>query len=231
MRRSRMLGCLLTAVFTVGLVIAASATAEELGLLPEGTAAEPLVANGTVGAAVYETLAGSSISCTSAEILTSWTSHTTGLFHLHLKGCKSAGGSCSTAGDASGVILALGTIRLVYDKITEGLGAGVLFAFEEVHATCGELIKVLVLLRGSLLCLVLPINTLVKEGEYVCKQAKGDQAERSYWTAETGKEAKATLETSVNGGAFELSGVESKENKLKTFEKGGKKVETILVHA
>jgi hypothetical protein len=231
MRRSRALGAVLIAVFVVGLAMSASAPAEELGLLPEGTAAEPLVVNGTAGKGKFETLGGSSIACASTEVLTSWTSHTSGLFHLHLKGCKSAAGSCSTAGDAKEVILALGTIKLVYDKITEGLGAGVLFSYEEVHATCGELIKVLLVLRGRLLCLATPINTLVKESEYICRQTKGDAAERSYWTSETGKEVKASFETSVNGGAFELSGVESAENKLKVFEKGGKKVETILVHA
>lgn len=231
MRQLKILGLALMAVLALGVAISATASAEELGILPEGTAAEPLVVNGTAGEGVLETLGGSTVTCTSAELLTSWTSHTLGLFHLHFKGCKSAAGSCSTAGDAKGVILVLGTIHLVFDKITEGLGAGILLLLEEVHLTCGELIKVLILVRGSILCLATPINTLVKEGEVICKQTKGDQAERSYWTSETGKEEKATLESSVNGGAFEISGDESKENKLKTFEKGGKKVETILVHA
>jgi hypothetical protein len=231
MRQLRILGLALMTVFALGVAISATASAEELGILPEGTAAEPLTVDGTAGKGVLETLGKSKVECASAELLTTWTSHTLGLFHLHFKGCKSSGVGCSTAGDAKEVILALGTVHLVFDKITEGLGAGVLLLLEEVHMTCGELIKVLILVRGSILCLATPINTLIKEGEVICKQTGGDQAERSYWTSETGTEEKATLETSINGGAFEISGDESKETKLKTFEKGGKKVETILVHA
>jgi Trypsin len=133
-----------------------------------------------------------------------------GLFHIDFEGCKSSGvkATCTGLGEASGVILMLGTAHLVFDKLGAGaeLGVGVLFLIEATHFSC---VIPLFIVEGQVLCLIKPINTTVKHWEIVCEKGKetGDPGETVYWN-ETGTEVKMGEElllTKENEGAGVMS--------------------------
>jgi hypothetical protein len=98
-----------------------------------------------------------------------------GAFHIKFENCTtSAGGvtvKCTGLGDANGVILALGTWALVFDKLIgkpfEGLTTAILFKNELVHFTCGGLVLVEVL-AGETLCLHLNPTTKSAKHEFHC---------------------------------------------------------------
>jgi len=136
-----------------------------------------------------------------------------GDFHLHWHKCTTnLGGTCTGLGDEEGLILALGTFHLVYDKLlAEGpLGAGILFLLEHVHYVCeGGLIigKKLVLVLGEVLCLIEPL-TLGTEIKVKCEGTNGDPAETKYWT-ENGQEVNmgqnALLASEDEGTTYKMS--------------------------
>lgn len=180
MRRLKILGFALMAVFALSVVASASASAEELSFLPEPTAANPVTLEGTSGKGTLETVGKSTVTCTSVTSLASLTGLKVGTYHLHFKGCKSSGAPCNSVGDEKEVILALGKTKLVYDKVTEGLAAAILLEQEELHFTCtlGP-IKVLVLVRGNLLGLNKTNQRVNKNTRIGCRtrkrQTKGDK--------------------------------------------------------
>ncbi len=230
MRRLKILGLALMAVFALSVVASASASAEELSFLPEPTAANPVTLEGTSGKGTLETVGKSTVTCTSVTSLASLTGLKVGTYHLHFKGCKSSGAPCNSVGDEKEVILALGKTKLVYDKVTEGLAAAILLEQEELHFTCtlGP-IKVLVLVRGNLLGLIKPINVLTKTLELVVEQEKGKPKETKYWETETGEPKTAKLETNVNETKFEESGDGSEKNEITKIKQGGAAVEALVM--
>jgi hypothetical protein len=138
-----------------------------------------------------------------------------GKFHIDFEGCKAAGiSTCTGLGEAKGVILALGTFHLVFDKLGKVLseaGLGVLFLPEPIHFEC-SVVNALFVVEGQLLCLMKPANSKVKHFEIVCEKGKeaGDPGETVYWNL-AGTEVKMGEElflTHENGGA----GVMSSEN-------------------
>jgi len=80
-----------------------------------------------------------------------------GPVHIVFKECKNieTGITCTGLGDASGLILLLGTTKLVFDRKVGGafteLTTGVLFLINTVHYQCSALL--LVELKGEFLCL------------------------------------------------------------------------------
>jgi hypothetical protein len=137
-----------------------------------------------------------------------------GPFHITFKECtsKTALGTatCTGASDTSGVILTLGEAHLVYDSLTT-LGVGVLFLISLFHFTCTLFgVNELVLVEGSVICLIKPINTLAKHFEIICEEIlkenkpTGDPKEPTYWNG-SGVEQKTSLLTNVGETSFESS--------------------------
>lgn len=114
MRRIRLLGFALLAVFVLGVVVAATAAALEgsvaPGLLLLPKEAEGLTVTGKGKQATIRT-AAASFTCESSETLTAEAATGTHIelikIDMHLKGCKSGKLACNTEGDAKEVILIL----------------------------------------------------------------------------------------------------------------------------
>lgn len=212
MQHFRILGMALMVVFALGAVVSATASAEVV-ILPLLTAEEKWT--GVSGLGTLEVLPGGifhQIVCTKDKTEGTFEAKKPlGLFHITLEGCKNSGSACTGLGDASGVILLLGTFHLVFDKLGAGveLGVGMLFLLESVHLTCFSLLTV----TGQLLCLIKPNNTKVKHWEIVCKGAKGDPGETEYWN-ETGTQVKIGEEIlllSENEGVSVMGNLETEE--------------------
>jgi hypothetical protein len=106
-------------------------------------------------------------------------------------------------GAAKGEVISKGEIHLVYDSLTT-LGVAVLFLINPTtKVTCETFgLKTTVSISGAKQCLVKAINTLAKTFELLCEQSGGDPKEATFWNDE-GKELKASLFCSTNGGVAE----------------------------
>jgi hypothetical protein len=211
MHRFRILGVALMAVFVLGAVASATASAVGVEILP----LKEEKWTGVSGKGSLEVLKKAEfIECAKDKSEGTFEANKPlGKFHIDFEGCKAskAGVACTGLGEASGVILTLGTAHLVFDKLGAGaaLGVGLLLLPESTHFTC---LIPLFLVTGQVLCLIKPINMVVKHWEIVCEKGKetGDPGETVYWN-ETGTEVKMGEElllTSESGGA----GVMSSEN-------------------
>ena len=122
---------------------------------------------------------------------------------------------CHSEGDSQGeVLVPQGTILLVYDSLSP-LGVAGRLAVPEVKILCGTATKIKV--RGSVLSLITPINTIVTAGSNTtqaalrCTSTVGIAEETRYWN-QSGVEEHTALE--ANGGvsfekACELIGTTS----------------------
>jgi len=195
MQRLRILGLALMVVFTLSVVASAAASAAVV-VLPEG---KELKWTGESGKGTIEALGGSKLMCNKGIAEgTIEGSKPLGLYHLHLLECESIIGgsraSCSSLDhkNSEKTILILGTYHLVFDRLEAKLaeaGIGMLFLVEKLHLLCESLVANLVTIKGDLLCLIKPGNSLVKHFEIVCEQSKGDSQEVVFWNEE-GKEEK-----------------------------------------
>ncbi len=211
MQRLKILGVALMAVFMLGAFVSATASAR-VEVLPEG---KEETWKGESGKGTLEVLKGNKVTC--AKDKSEGTIEATkplGLFHITFEGCKGPLETvCTGLGDKNaGEVLVLGTYHFVFDKLGAKLseaGVGVLFLLELLHFTCGEgIFAVLILVKGEVLCLIKPVNTLAKHFEIVCEQKEGDPKETVYWNEE-GKEVKMGEEgllTAENDKTFVMSG-------------------------
>ena len=107
---------------------------------------------------------------------------------------------CHSEGDAQGeVLVPQGTILLVYDSLSP-LGVSARLTVPEVKILCGTTkIKI----KGSVLSLIAPINSIVKKGSTTtqsathCTSTIGEAEDTRYWN-QSGVEEHVKLE--VNGG-------------------------------
>ncbi|HEY2142010.1 MAG TPA: hypothetical protein VGG98_08120 [Solirubrobacteraceae bacterium] len=188
MQRLKILGLALVAVFALSAVASVATASAEVKILPE--VAEKYT--GESGEGTLSSLSGTTVTCKKDTSEGEFEAKKPlGLFHITFKECTGPfNATCTGLGEASGVILVLGTAHLVFDKLGAKLseaGVGVLFLLEPVHFTClGILIKV----KGEVLCLIKPVNVKAKHFEIVCEQkSAGDPAETVYWN-EAGTEVK-----------------------------------------
>jgi hypothetical protein len=145
-----------------------------------------------------------------------------GPFHISFEKCKGeiggiSAGTCTGSGDASGTILSLGEAHLVYDSLTV-LGAAVLFLVNETSFECKSIVTLKAVVKGSVLCLITPINSSANPHTLKCEEEKGDPKETTYWN-DAGVAQTTLLLTSENGGAFKDS-AEGGEASLKSFIAG-----------
>jgi hypothetical protein len=182
MRRLRILGLMLMAVFALGAVAAASASAlekEEAGLLTLTALTEPLVfENSEGGAGVLNVGAeGKAINCTGIKVLgslgaASQTHVTLGTADLHFTGCKRKELTCKSSTDEKEIILASVDVHLINVLSAEKkLQPGVAFTPKEnIVITCGTAI---VEVKQTLKCLIVKASLTeeVKHFGVDCKPA------------------------------------------------------------
>jgi hypothetical protein len=230
MRRLKVLLLVCSAVCVFAALTAGTAAAELPQLLnAAGTAVTSESYTGESGKISLRTLGGHEIACeTSTEEGTLEREATSkgylGSFHIMFNKCTSStifgAATCTGANEVTGTILVLGTMHLVYDILTT-LGVGVLLLLNELHFTCSLAgVNELVLLKGSVICLIKPIAILTKHFEIVCKQSaanSGDPSEAKYWNA-AGVEQKAELLSNVGETSFESAAWEGTGLILTTLE-------------
>ena len=208
MNKVKQLGLLVLAVCALGAVMASSAFALP-ALLPE--TGLTVLASGVEAKLV--TLSGTEVLCkTGISELKFAAKSNLAPVHITFGGCTSptlGGAKCTGLTDTagSGTILALGEIHLVYDSLTT-LGVAGLLLIEELGFECGALATVNV--KGSLLCLISPINKKIKTTETALLKCEatgaktGDPKETEYWNAAGVKQTPLLL-ASVNSKTFESS--------------------------
>ena len=126
MKRFRLLGVVLMAVFVLGVIVATRASAAEpTKILPEPTAVKPLTATDKSGPGTLLTVAGSEVKCTKGTSTSSFTTPNLGTFHAIFEGCKAkvpiiGTAPCTGASDEKEKILLLGTVHYVLALLMEG---------------------------------------------------------------------------------------------------------------
>ncbi|MBA3809375.1 MAG: hypothetical protein H0X28_13435 [Solirubrobacterales bacterium] len=197
-------------MFALSALASASASAATCTTKPCFTGPYPNTFTTTSGAGTLETAGGTKVKCTSdstegGEVTGEKTDKVKAVI---FKGCESSGFKCNTSGAAAGEIKTnelestLGYINKTTKTVGIDLqpkGGGNFATFE-----CTAFVKVTV--KGSIIGTITPINTETTKYKLVFKQTKGKQETQNLEGA-----AKDTLESSVNGGAFEGSGLESSE--------------------
>ncbi len=209
MRRLKVLGLAAIAVFVLGAIAAAAASAAAVEL-PTFTAKTTF--KGTSGKGKLN-LTGAEIKCESATNEGSPTSKRLGKFTIDFKSCTLGGKECHSEGDAEGIILVGGEYHLV--RLGAGK-AGIWFLVNEVKIVC-KFLSTKAAVKGNVLGGVEPVGTKTTSFTLSVNVNTGKQEFTEFENNEGVKE-KAKLEGSVNGGAFKEATEESAENKITTAE-------------
>jgi hypothetical protein len=210
MRRATALGAALLATLMFAALAAASAWATPL---PEFTVQTGFTA--ASGASTIETKAGTKISCTKSTTEGTAFSKQLGTFHIALNECTTKVGGipvkCTGLGDPAGVVLVMGTWRLVAGP-EEQAYMWLLLGPEAQGECLGVGFKV----KGTLLASITPVGVETTKYELGLKQAAGKQ-ELSEFKNDEGFAIKVEpLSASIGGGPFEESGLSSAEDKVTT---------------
>jgi hypothetical protein len=239
MKRIRLLGMMLVAIFAFSAVIASVAAAEEkTKVLPEATAASPLTSTGKGGAGVLLTVRGREVTCESGTGSGAFTSANLGTFHTTFIGCKTkADGAtlrCTGTEDREGQILLLGTVHYWLALLSARLVAALVFLFVQFHFTCTILtIKELVLVRGCAAALAEPTEKLTALTKDVFTEASSGVSDiTEVLPQEARAEIRCITETKVGeaeGDEFEQSS-ERGTAENERFEKEKRSVEVLLMN-
>lgn len=202
--RLKLAGIAVIASLAIGAISTTAALAVEL---PEFKAKTAFT--GESASSTFETAKGTAVTCAKSTIEGTGTTTKSGTFHLAEKECLSTGVACTGTGDASGVMLFTGEWHLVpYRGNTL-----ILFSFEEAKASCSI---VTLKVKGSLLAAIGPTVSKTKKYELTLAESGGKQGEFWEYENDAGEKLAAGLLASVNGGAFEGTGMKSTEDKLTT---------------
>ena len=230
MQRFRIIGMAILAIFAIGAVAAATASAEELRLLPLGTTANPVKFNvssagGELGSEVAK------ITCVKDKGTGETTSARLGKFRVTFEECKNvaSGAACRGLSDLPGNITAEGEfhLRRLLGTEAEQKHIVVFFLLKEVHFSCSI---VLVKVTGCVAGLIEPINKLAKELTIKLTVSGGKQVilEADTDGELTGMEKCGPLQVSVNEAA-PANGTESTTETMSGFTQGGTAVEALLM--
>lgn len=202
MKRFKLLGLALVAVFALAAAFSASAFALP-ELLGQGANATYEGKN-TAANPTLETTKSEKIVCKEATANGVQETNSLASFHISFKGCESSGFKCNSSGDETGVILVLGSAH--YVDSTPG-NVAILFLFEELTIKCTALVTLKV--KGDIVCPVLEALTSAATHEFHCTESAGKPSTTS-WLNDENETQTAKVETSKNGGAF----IESAEQAL-----------------
>jgi hypothetical protein len=162
MQRLKVVVLALMAVFALSAFASSTAFGADAEVLPTAS----LAYTGTSGPGTLRTVGGKEVLCVSDTSSGNLAGRTVSV-HIDFSTCKGEGGlvTCTGLGEASGVILVLGSGLLVYDSLSP-LGVAILVTLTPVHFSCSI---VLVEVTGKVLCLVTPVGTSTKHGEIKCE--------------------------------------------------------------
>jgi hypothetical protein len=238
MKRVRLLGVALMAVFMFSAVAATvSSAAEPTKVLPEPTVANPLTSTDKSGLGTLRTIGGKTVICEKDTSTASFTSPNLGTFHVHFEGCSTpvlgAKVPCTGTEDSKGSILLLGTVHYWLALLSEKLVGALVFLYEQFHFTCEALgVKQLVLVRGCAAALAEPLEKLTKITKDVFAEEKKESGKpdiRFVLPEESSKELECITETNVNETKFEESAAAGTAENEK-FEQGKAAVEVLLMN-
>jgi hypothetical protein len=211
MKRIRLIGLALMAVFALSTAAVATASgAEPTKILPEPTAAKPLTGKGKSGPGTLLTVGGSQVTCKSDTSEFSFTSFNEGTYKVLFTECKGPSGTtCTREGDGNGLIALEGKIRylLALLKTSGTLVAALVFEITEFTFNCViSIIKVPVKVKGCAAAHAEPTDTTTLTTNDVFKEFSSGvpDIESVLGVEKTTEELCETL-TSVSGGAFEQS--------------------------
>ena len=241
MKRFRILGLALMAIFALSAVAATAALAEEPtnqpSFLPEGTATNPVKFTDTSGKGKLEMVGGKAIECEKDTSTGEATSLKLGKFDVLFEKCTAKEGiitaTCTGLNDkeGSGSILVLGTFHLRYLLPSSELKAAIILLIEHVHFTCEAFgVKKLFLVLGCAAGEITPTNMLTKTLEALLKQSKGINT-----ITEVDKENSSTemekciLMTKEGSEVKEVQSGEETHEVITGFEQGGKAVEALIM--
>jgi hypothetical protein len=140
MKRISLMGLALIAIFALGGFASASALAENPEILPVPTEAVPLTFTSTGGEAILQsTKEANKTTCAKEKAKGSFTTQDKGSILIDFEGCVAKGASCTSPGEAKGIILALGFTTLVDVLPTATLDLGVLIEPKEEGSTTADL--------------------------------------------------------------------------------------------
>ncbi len=207
--RVKTIGLAFVAVFALSAVAASAASAAK----PEFLGPFPNKFTSTSGKGILETVNGKKVECESDTNEGELTSAKKDNVIVKFKGCKGlGGGACHSTiplGGPGEIITnkLLSTLGYI-DKATKEVGIALepeakKGLFTTIVCLVGE-IEIPVEVKGSVIGVVTPINTLTKTFTLEFKQSKGVQAVQNLE-----EKSKDTLETSINKGVFEESGEET----------------------
>jgi len=183
MKRFRLLGLLLVALFVAAMAMSAVAVADETPLNLPFKAGETFTGK-SEGEPEFNSSNGTVICKEATALLAENTIESNlpplGKFQIHFSVCrdKILGTVCTGLGEAAGTILAGGTWHLVWDEkgATFELTVATLFLVATVHFSCGV---VLFKVEGEQLCLDLKPTELSKTHSFHCI-ANGAKQEDSW---------------------------------------------------
>jgi hypothetical protein len=209
MKRFRLIGLALVAVFAFGAVLSASAFALPEAL-PFTSGTKAFTGKLDSGEAVLESAGANQVKCKAANGAGGLETDTLGTFKITFETCAltilGKTETCTGSGDATGAILSEGSFHYVFDALGTGeaLGVAVLYLPKETSFECGAFVKNKV--KGDVLCLLLtPLTSSLTHLFHCTKGATaGTQATTTFWN-DNGTEVKAKLESSLDGGSFEAS--------------------------
>jgi hypothetical protein len=227
MKRVKLLGLAIVAIFALSASAASVASAENV-FLPEGTMANPVSFKVTSESGALSTPEGVIIECTSDAGEGAVTSQRLGTFEVTFKGCTTLGGVVKCAElaktDNTGEIPVMGEFHMRMGLTGQPLGL-ILFLILHVHILCGpELILVL----GCVVGPITPMNTLSSTETVSLKTAKVGQNE----ITSADNEAETAMETcklTVERSGKTEEGGESTTEKLSEPKQGGKAVAFLVM--
>lgn len=189
--------------------VAAAGAPSALAAIPAFTGPFPKPFTSTSKASTLETVGKSKVTCTADTDAGQITGETTGTVTIKFTGCMTKGFACTSPGASSGgeIVTHVLTSTLGYiNRVTKEVGidyanpAGALIA----EFQCGNILGSV---RGSVIGKITPINKVVKPaGHFTVKF--GQKGGKQKVTKLAGRPIDI-LETSLNGGPFEPSGLAS----------------------
>src|ERR1700689_858774 len=165
-----------------------------------------------------------SVSCKSSEIKATSSSKKAGAFTLAAHSCAALGVKCNTEGDAAGTILASGEWEFAKSE-----SGPMMLLSPKAFTITSSILQAAV--RGDALIRVEgPLDSKAKSFEILGQQAEGNQEGVEYENT-AGEKKTATLEASINKGAYKDAALEASSVTMTTEKEAEiSKVPTFDVH-
>jgi hypothetical protein len=175
MKRVRLLGLVFLAIFALGAVVSATASAEEMPNMLPGEGKEG-TQKATSGTGTLETASGKAVTCSKDEGSGKSTTKKLGEFDILFSPCNgSFGSTCWGLDDKESLlsVLVLGTWHLRYYSLPSHTVA-IIFLIKHVHLWCkAGFILILILLLGCVAGKLTPTGTLTTKFTATLNQTKG----------------------------------------------------------